>query len=87
MTNGHQDLNKTVMCNPNNSCNKIAPAKVEQFNLTVTAWCVSNCILYLLLVYTPDLLPLGVVTSRKQFCREVRLITTQLVSTTTVYII
>ena len=28
------------MCNPNNSCNKIAPAKVEKLNLTITAWCV-----------------------------------------------
>ena len=28
-------LNKIVMCNLNNSCNKIAPAKLEQFNLTI----------------------------------------------------
>ena len=41
------------MCNPNNSCNKIAPAKLEQFNLTITDWCVR---IYLLLaVYTLDL--------------------------------
>ena len=46
------------MCNPNNSFNKIAPAKVEQFNLTITAWCVRIYTCYLLLlVYTLDLLP------------------------------
>ena len=51
------------MCNPNNSCNKIAPAKLEQFDLTITAWCVR---IYLLLVtccylYTPLIYYLGLV--------------------------
>ena len=36
-----------MMCNPNNSCNKIAPAELEQFNLTMTDWSVR---IYLLLV-------------------------------------
>ena len=42
------------MCNLNNSCNKIAPAKLEQFNLTIKDLCVR---IYLLFVtccyYTP----------------------------------
>ena len=37
------------MCNPNNFCNKIATAKLEQFNLTIRDWCVR---IYLLLVVT-----------------------------------
>ena len=37
------------MCSPNNICNKIAPAKLEQFNLTIRDWCVR---IYLLLVVT-----------------------------------
>ena len=48
-------LNKTVMFNPNISCNKIDPAKLGQFNLTITDRCVRiyTCyLLYLLLLYT-----------------------------------
>ena len=60
-------LYKTVMCNLNNSCNKIVPAKFEQFNLTIKDWCVRIYLLlicYLLLLYTLDLLPRTDVTSR-----------------------
>ena len=33
------EMKKIPYYNLNNSCNKIAPAKLEQFNLTITDWC------------------------------------------------
>ena len=41
------------MCNPNNICNKIAPAKLEQFNLTITDWCVRILLVACCYLYTP----------------------------------
>ena len=51
-------LYKTVMCNLNNSCNKIAPAKFEQFNLTIKDWCVLyTCYLLLVAIIHPWFTP------------------------------
>ena len=49
-------LNKTVMCNLKNSCKKIGPAKLEQFNLTIKDWCVRIYLLFVTCCYYTPLL-------------------------------
>ena len=53
-------LNKTVMRNLNNSCNKIAHAKLEQFNLTIKDWWIYllfvTCCYYTPLIYSRGLM-------------------------------
>ena len=57
-------LYKTVMCNLNNSCNKIAPVRAIQSNYQRLVCAYILVICYLLLLYTLDLLPRIDVTSR-----------------------